>query len=308
MPSFNKVYVTTAALMASTMMANAADLLPPPVFDDYPPEVSVSNHDTGNWYIRGDIGYVSADVEGVTYQQYQASGAALNTGKFSQHDLDSTWSFQGGIGYQATDYLRVDATLKYMMGADFDGASVGGSSNNCAGATFGTIVAGSDCSYNDDTELESATLLMANAYVDLGTFNHFTPYVGAGIGGAHVKWGDLHNDQTCGATSTGNDANCSTYDYTHGGESEWRFAWAIHAGASYDVSCRTKIDAGYTYTRVEGGRMFGSGRHATGGFHGGGYGWDDGLEFHEGRVGLRYALDDSGCHQPAPQHPPVVFK
>lgn len=292
MRSFNKLSLVAAALMASSAMAQAADLLPPPV-EEFPPEVVVSHGAASGWYIRGDIGYASMKVDEVNYFQ----GAAF-TGSFEEHDLDSTWSIQGGIGYQVTDYMRIDATLKYFGSSDFNGSSEPGPTATCTGG-FGAF-----CSYNDDAELESMTLLMANAYVDLGTFKGFTPYVGAGIGGAHVSWGDLLNDQTC--VGSANDPACSALDFNHAGESEWRFAWAVHAGASYDVTCRTKIDAGYTYTRVEGGAMFGDGIPVGGGAGVGGYGFDGGIDVHEGRVGLRYALDGSGCHQPTP--PTMVYK
>ncbi len=296
MRSFKKMSLVAAALMASTAMVQAADLIPAPTHD-LPPEV-VPVAAASGWYIRGDIGYASLDHRGVDYLQ----GPFL-TGQFEQHELDSTWSIQGGIGYQVTDYFRVDGTIKYLGASDFDGSSAPAGSG-CSG---GAVYAGFTCDYNDDAELESATIFMANAYVDLGTVNGFTPYVGAGIGGARVKWGDLLNDQTC----TPGDPACDGEDFSHAGESETRFAWAVHAGASYDVSCRTKIDAGYTYTRIEGGKQFGTGVGVAGslapGVAQGGNGFDRGIEIHEGRVGLRYALSDAGCHQPVHQ-PQVVYK
>ncbi len=287
MRSLNKMSLVVAALMASTAMVQAADIIPAPD-DDYVPEI-LPHSSVGGWYIRGDIGYASLDVEDVTYLQ-----GAFFTGSFEQHDLDSTWSIQGGIGYQATDYLRIDATLKYFGSSEFEGSSAQGAP--CNGYPANT------CDYNDDTELESTTLLMANAYVDLGTINNITPYVGAGIGGAHVSWGTLFNDQICDAAAP---AACNGNSFVHVGEEQLRFAWAVHAGASYDVSCRTKIDAGYTFTHIEGGRMFGSGVPIGGGAVVGGNGYDDGIDIHEGRIGLRYALDDSGCHSTPP---PVVYK
>lgn len=290
MRSVKKLSLVAAALMASTAMVQAADIIPAPQ-DDYVPEV-MPHPTVGGWYIRGDIGYAHGDVEGVTYFQ-----GPFPTGEFEQHDLDSSWFIQGGIGYQVTDYFRVDATLKYFGSADFDGDSAPAGSG-CAGG-YGFF-----CDYDDNTELESVTMLMANAYVDLGTFSGFTPYVGAGIGGAHVEWGTLFNDQTC--TGSADDVTCSGLDFTHAGESSWRFAWAIHAGASYDLSCRTKIDAGYTFTRIEGGPMFGDGVDSLGVGGNGGYGWDDGIDIHSGQIGLRYALDDSGCVPDSP--PPIVYK
>jgi opacity protein-like surface antigen len=55
------------------------------------------------------------------------------------------------------------------------------------------------------TDLSSLTAwtLMANAYVDLGTYGYFTPYVGGGIGGTYVKWKDLSNT-SCDSSGSGN--------------------------------------------------------------------------------------------------------
>ena len=290
MRSFNKISLVAAALMSSSMMVQAADLIPPPEYT--PPEVVIDH--AGGWYIRGDIGYANLKVNNVTYFQ-----GALVTGSFEQHDLDTSWSLQGGIGYQITDYLRVDATLKYIASSDFDGDSAPAGST-CAGG-FGLF-----CDFNDDAELESVTLLMANAYWDLGTYHSITPYVGAGIGGAHVKWGNLLNDQTC--TGSADDVACSLLDFNHGGEAEWRFAWAAHLGASYDINCNLKADAGYTFTRIEGGRMFGTGIPVGGGAAVGGNVFDGGIDIHEGRLGLRYALGGSGCGSTPIYDNEIVYK
>lgn len=290
MRSLNKISLVAAALMSSTMMVQAADLVPPPEYN--PPEVAIDH--AGGWYIRGDIGYAKMNVDDVTYFQ-----GAFQTGSFEQSDLDSTWTLQGGIGYQVTDYLRVDATLKYIASSDFDGSS----------APAGSVCNGfvDTCTFNDDAELESATLLMANAYWDLGTYHGITPYLGAGIGGAHVKWGDLLNDQTC----LGGGA-CDGEDFRHAGEAQWRFAWAVHAGASYDVRCDLTLDAGYTYTRIEGGEMFGTGVGVPGslapGVAAGGNVYDGGIDVHEGRMGIRYALGGSGCGSTPVYDNEIVYK
>ncbi|RVG01622.1 porin family protein, partial [Sinorhizobium meliloti] len=66
-----------------------------------------------------------------------------------------------------------------------------------------------------------------------------------------------------------------------GGRDSWRFTYALMAGVSYDVTDRLKFDAGYRYSQIADGDMFGSG---------GAKGHDDGLSRHEFRVGLRFAL------------------
>lgn len=294
MRNLKTLSLVAAAFMASTAMTHAADLITTQNYDDQ--VVEITPHAVGGWYIRGDIGYASLDHNGVGYFQNN-----LFTGGFEQSELDSTWSIQGGIGYQVTDYFRVDGTLKYYGSADFDGSSAPGPTALCNtnGAAFGNF-----CSYNDDTEMESAVVLMANAYADLGTINGITPYVGAGIGGAHVSYGDLLNDQTC--VGSANDPACSVIDFNHSGAERWRFAFALHAGASVDLTCKLKADAGYTFTRIEGGKMFNGGIPIAGGANAGGDGFDHGIDIHEGRVGLRYALGGGDCHPTTP--PPVVYK
>jgi len=288
MRSFKNLSLVAAALMASTAMVHAADIIEAPTYDPVPQEVTPS-YDAGGWYIRGDIGYSSLKHKGVRYLQ-----GPLITGAFEQHELDAAWSIQGGIGYQITDYLRTDATLAYFGSSTFNGSSATRAVCNGFADT---------CDYNDDSELESLTVLLANAYVDLGTVNGFTPYIGAGIGGARVSYGNLFNDQTCDGGGA-----CNNNDFNHRGETDWRFAYALHAGASYAVSCRTKIDAGYTYTHIEGGNMFGSGVAVGGGAAVGGNGFDNGIDVHTGRIGLRYALSDAGCSQPVYEQPEVVYK
>lgn len=295
MRNFKKFTLVAAALMASTSLVNAADLIsaPAPVAD-LPPELATVGSTSG-WYIRGDIGYANLDHKGVNFLQGQ-----FFTGQFSQAEFDETFSLQGGIGYQITDYFRVDGTIKYFGSTDFYGDSAPGDAVPCNGFP------GSTCDFQDNAELEALTLFMANAYVDLGTVNGFTPYIGAGIGAARVEYGDLFNNQTCDPAAP---AGCSDNDSIHGGESTTRFAYALHAGASFDVSCRTKIDAGYSYTHIEGGKQFGTGIGTPGslapGSAVGGDGYDHGIDVHEGRIGLRYALSDAGCSVPSYQPAPV---
>ncbi len=312
MRSFKKLSLVAAALMASTAMVQAADLIPAPTHD-LPPEVVPVAASTG-WYIRGDIGYASVDVDNVVFQPQPG----FDFQNFNRHDIDETFLLQGGIGYQVTDYFRVDATVGYFGSTDFNGDSSSTGSFDCAlltGIGNNSLTADTDCTASDTSEFE-ATTFMANAYLDLGTVNGFTPYVGAGIGAARVKWSGLNNDLGCDVSSAANidclddgGANFDTIsDSTHNGVSQTRFAWAVHAGGSLDVNCRVKADVGYTYTRIEGGDFFGfqNGLAPTGGTFPGNQGSTSDIDVHTGRVGLRYALNDAGCSQP--HQPQVVYK
>ena len=274
MSNLKKVSVSVAALVASTFVATtvaptiatAADL--PPIVE-IPREVTPQPY--GGWYLRGDIGYAKNKVESVGYFQ-----GPTFTGSFEQHDLANSWMIGGGLGYQINDWFRVDATANYFTSSAFTGSSA-----QNVGCSDGTLTA--ICSYSDNSSAQITTLL-ANAYVDLGTWQGFTPYVGAGIGGAYIHWGSLRNVEShvSGAAPT------ILADDTHGAVAGWRFAYALHAGTSYDLSANLKLDAGYSYTHIEGGDMFGFG---SGSGFVGVQGQHGDIKNHAFRVGLRYSFN-----------------
>ncbi len=276
--------VVLAAGVSMPTIANAADLLvDPPVIEA--PEV-VTKVASG-WYIRGDISY---DFHSTDNPSYAAGGTSVD---FTSADVDDSYNVGFGVGYQVNDYFRADLTGEYVFDASFRGSTAG----FCDSAA---LAAGElNCTSVDDSSY-TAFKLMANGYVDLGKFNGITPYVGAGLGGAYITWDSLTNTATCtqitvvcpndGGAYTGDSpgytgtAATSTRTDVHGGTSSWRFAWALHAGFSYDISHAAKLDFGYTYSRIESGEMFefldGSGTQ----------GHDDGFEDHILRVGLRYQI------------------
>ncbi|MCB1424120.1 MAG: porin family protein [Nitratireductor sp.] len=268
MRSIFKFSVFTAGLLATSAIANAADLIPPPVVEVVPEVRTIT---VGGWYLRGDAGYSHMSVQGVEYYQ----GSATLTGDFEKHDVGEAWMLGGGIGYQVTDYFRVDATVDHHFWADFNGSSARGVTN-CGTAT-------GVCNYRDTGEL-AVTTLMANAYVDLGNFAGFTPYAGAGIGGAVVHWSDIDNNEIC----VSGDCTGSPGDSEHDGNGEWRFAYALHAGVSYDLTANMKLDAGYTFKHIEGGHMF---NFEGGNANSGQQGFDGGIKIHTVRAGIRWTFN-----------------
>lgn len=268
MRAFMNIGLAGILLALSSLGAAAADIIEPPVYEAPPEIVAVGG---GGWYLRGDIGYAKIHTDGVLYYQ----GAPTLTGAFEEYDIASTWMLGGGIGYQVSDWFRVDLTGNHYFNTDFNGSSATGAA--CTNNGGGEI-----CDYIDTANVNITTLL-ANAYVDLGNFNGFTPYLGAGIGGAMVHWGDLFNDETCVA-------NCGAWvevDGTHPGYADLHFAYALHAGVSYDFSANLKLDAGYTMTHIEGGRMFG---FESGNANSGQQGFNGDIKAHAFRLGLRYAF------------------
>lgn len=267
MRNLKTLSVTAAMLAASTALTQAADIIEPPMVEVIPEVTTVR---TGGWYLRGDIGYAHVSIDEVLYYQ----GSATLTGEFEKHDVGDSWMIGGGIGYQVTDYFRVDFTANHYITNGFEGSS----------ATGVTCTSGAPavCDYSDDADL-GVTTLLANAYLDLGNYSGFTPYVGAGIGGALVHWGDLDNEENCVSGCGGFVANNSTHD----GNGDWRFAYALHAGIAYDLSHHLKFDAGYSYTHINGGTMF---DFEDGNANTGQQGFDGHMEIHAVKAGLRWTL------------------
>lgn len=273
-----------ASFAAPASSVLAADIIEAPVVIDAPEPVHVAA--ANGWYIRGDVGYV---VNGKVHADYVTYGAPGGSNTL-EGKLGNGFSGGAGVGYQITDYLRGELAGDYLFGAKFKGSSTGGP----------CLIAGSsvpNC-VSTDNDTYSAMSLMANAYVDLGTFSGFTPYVGAGLGVSKIKWDGLRNSE-CNAA---NPASCNP-EVVHEGGKGLRASLALMVGASYDVTCNLKADVGYRYRHTSGGKMF-----EYAGFAGPGD--NKALKSHEIRTGLRWAIGGRNCGSPAvsyhePLNPPV---
>lgn len=263
--------------------AVAADLYEPPVYEAPPAEVVYEDY--GGWYIRGDVGYRLSKFQGADYITYGVTGCCNplpGLGSFDFGELKGAFSVGGGLGYQVSKHLRADLTFDYFLKSEFNGQTTG----VCGGVACTSV----------DRSSYRALLMLANAYADLGTWNGFTPYVGGGIGGAYLKWDDLRN--TVGGVTT-----------VHDGSASWRFAYAATVGTAYCLTNKLKLDVGYRYAHISGGRMFEL-APTTG--PGAGPGFDKGINIHEGRAGLRYQFGGkSGCetdvaYEPVPE--PIYTK
>jgi opacity protein-like surface antigen len=272
-----------AALFAGMAApAFAADVYEPPIVEAPPiyNEPIPVEPSYGGWYLRGDIDYHFSTFRGGNYITYGTPGGL---GAFDFGNLRGAFSGGVGVGYKMSKWFRADLTADYFFRSTFTGQTSG-----TCGVTPCT---------STDSSAYSAIVAMANVYVDLGTWYRITPYVGAGFGGARIKWDDLRN--TIGGTTT-----------VHTGVTSWRFAWALMAGASYCINKNWAADVGYRYMRVSGGRMFEYAPAA-------GPGFDLGFNIHEARAGLRYQFGggNPGCgkkqefipYEPEPIQP-IVYK
>lgn len=212
--------VIALAAVFVTGAARAADYsqpLPPPqqVYVQ-PPQVEVV---TSNWYLRGDIGVSAARNYQLDYLRNPLN--TINFNFVSQSSSDSSF-IGGGVGYEFNNWLRFDATAEYR--------------SQMRVYAFGQYQNGGGTFLDTYEGYISSWVFLANAYVDLGTWNCFTPFVGFGIGGARVTMNNL------------TDVNPSLAGYGTGrNPSEWNFAWAIHAGVAYNVSKNFKVELAYRY-------------------------------------------------------------
>ncbi len=155
-------------------------------------------------YLRIDVGYgINNNPDG-----NQPSGA------FSAETTDNGLVWGAGIGYRFNENFRSDLTFSHRPDAEVNG----------------TTAAGNRAS----TEV-SASTVMVNAYWDVLTIEQFTPYVGAGIGYAHLSTSDQ--------TTTGGVA-------TETGATSGNLAWSLTAGASYRLMESTALDMNYRYLNL----------------------------------------------------------
>ena len=254
--------------------AQAADY-DPPIFVEEAAEYVPVEIGSG-WYLRGDVGYVfESNVDGVDYTAFD--GVADVSASFASASIDTDFAWGGGFGYRFTDYVRADATVDGYR-ADFNG------STSSAVPCLDDPDVDTGCRSENGSEV-SAVSVMANGYVDLGTYVGFTPYVGVGAGMSYLSWDDLNDTTYC----VDGVAFCTTDEAvggsSHQGENGWRFTYALMAGVAYDISKNFKLDVGYKYRSIDGGDMFGwdSSDEFGDGSHGN-------IDTHEVRLGLRYEL------------------
>ncbi|MGH6664182.1 MAG: outer membrane protein [Pseudolabrys sp.] len=209
-----KISMLTLIAAMATGTAQAADYQQP--MPQQP--VMVQPQEPENWYLRG---YVGVGMNSFTLDYLPAPANVGNGFAFDQHSIADTTFLGYGIGYEWNNWLRFDFTGEYRSKTQI----------NARGRY--DIITGQGDAYQGYLK---SWVFLANAFVDLGTWNCFTPYVGLGIGGAYNTMADLV-DMGIGQTGAGFGRNSS----------EWHAAWAIYAGLAYNVSKSLKIDLSYRY-------------------------------------------------------------
>jgi len=250
MDNFFKRLSLTGIAVALSTAAYAADL-PTPVIE-HVPEIPAA---AGGWYLRGDIGY----------KIYQAPDIKYGTLDFFDEDMDGTFMMGAGVGYKFNSHFRTDFTIDYEFPAEVSAKA------DCSS------VCGSPGYSVEKADIDVWTFML-NGYVDIGTWNRITPYVGAGIGASYVTTSDI--------TFANPDGSTGSYD----GDSKWNFAWALMAGAAYDITPNLALDAGYRYLNIGDAH---SAKFATAGQNTR-IEYED-LQAHEFRIGARYTFNTAAA-------------
>jgi opacity protein-like surface antigen len=204
------------ALMLFGASAQAADFAPP-----VPPPVQPGF--AGGWYLRGQVGVGMNGAVGFETQPIPANAA------FATKSIGDSPFVGAGVGYEWNKWLRVDVTGEYR--AKTQVSVLGHYTQPPAPTVFVDTFQGNVSSW----------VFLANAYVDLGTWDCFTPFVGAGIGTAVNTVSDFSDVSPTVPGGPGSSFGVGR------GASTWNLAWALYAGLTYNVSPSLKLDLTYRY-------------------------------------------------------------
>ncbi|MBV2144097.1 porin family protein [Falsochrobactrum sp. TDYN1] len=282
-------YISAVALMTCAALFSASATQAADIIFEEPVAIAPPLLNSSGWYIRGDIGYSFKSSTDGNWNFWNIAGAPYrgidDTLHYDDFKLKGGANYGVGVGYRFNDMFRADATL------DFFRAGINGRTN-CTSYVkshqHGLNPVVDDCHYEDNSTANIWTA-MANAYIDLPKMGSFTPYLGAGLGAAYVNYDTWKTSEICSVCT-------DPYRSDKEGLDSWRFAMALMAGVSYDLTEQLKLDVGYRYLRINGGKAYGydamdRASHTAWGEGPGATGTqakDNGFNMHTVRAGLRY--------------------
>jgi opacity protein-like surface antigen len=280
MHSRRLTFFGVAALVLASGVTHAADY-PQPIYQPEPQPIIIQQPAPAafdccdGWYLRGQIGI------GMNNADYDLTSTPIPVGgRFISRSVGDTFFGGIGIGYNWNSWLRLEGTVDYRARTRF--------------AALGGIFNGGPLQLDQFEGYLKSWVFLANAFVDLGTWNCFTPFVGAGIGFAHHQmenWTDVTPAVLPPAAGSAFGVGRDT--------AKWSMAWALYGGVAYNVTKSFKIDFTYRYMDL------GSAREVIecGGSCGDSFTLDfKNLHSHDFMVGFRWEC----CDLPTPP-PPMVY-
>jgi opacity protein-like surface antigen len=284
-----------AVLMATAGGVNAADLYGGGMKDGgYAVESYAPPAGPAGYYFRLDGGYAGYNVGDVSLHDQDLVGNGATVFSDNDGDAGGGWFIGGGFGKYLGRGFRGEVTLEYRGKTDIDGYS----DASC-------------CEVEPETQFDGIVGL-ASLYYDFNRGGRFTPYIGAGIGFAHLRTnGGVFGCQAGGASGhypDCHDGGADVFgDATFDGQSTINFAAAAMAGFSMKIrggeptyiaggmkdevvqvsgGRGVYLDVGYRFMYlgdVDGGTAFQENGNRID------VKWDD-LTSHEVRAGLRFDL------------------
>ncbi|OKO75329.1 outer surface protein (OMPA-like) heat-resistant agglutinin 1 [Bradyrhizobium sp. NAS80.1] len=271
-----------ATLISSMAFAADMPIAPPPMYAPAPPV------DFGGWYLRGDIGMTNQRMKSIDNPGDPNAVLFRSTGM----GFDSATLFDLGIGYQFNNWFRADVIGQWRGRANLHGSnSIPFTTTLFPGTAFANV--------NNYDGSKSEAVVMANAYVDLGTWWCVTPYIGAGIGASYNRISGFRDDGL--SYINGAPFPAVTYGADAG---KWNFAWALHAGLGYKVTPNVTLELGYSYMNL-GDAVTGPTNSFDGitVVNGSNFVIKD-ITSHDVKLGVRWNLDSPPVYAP----PPLITK
>jgi opacity protein-like surface antigen len=274
--------MSSVSFVGTAVAADMAIRAPQPYYAPPPPPAE----EFGGWYLRGDIGFSNQKVKDVHYGRESAYSQLTSFNQTSAFDTAGIYGL--GVGYQFNNWFRGDIIGQYRGNSNFKGTDL------FTGTAGGVAYNGID----NYSASKSEWLVMANAYVDLGTWWCVTPFIGAGIGAARVTISNF--------TDTGiNTLPFSTTSFASApSASKWNMAWAAHAGLAYKVNPSMTLELAYSYLDLGEGQT-GVLSAYTGATTNNVFKYKD-ITSHDVKLGVRWNLDAAPAYAPPP--PPLIRK
>jgi len=228
------------------------------------------------FYIRGDFGYADHQIGAFSQEDVISNG-----GGFVSQDFGDAPYIGIGFGVRLARWLRFDLTGEYRF-----------SSNVNAVDNLDLVLENPDGQFSASTTYSgkhTAVVGLANVYVDLPKWHVITPYIGGGVGFARNRFSAFTtaSDGSFEDFATGQVDHEVTAGFASS-KTSTNFAWALMAGAVFDLDVNTKLDIGYRYVNLGSDLAVSTdiinchcrtiGSPLTG----------SDLESHEVRIGLRY--------------------
>jgi len=198
-------FMAAFAFVASAHAADpAGSWRRPPLESDYEKPGPQYKELMSGWYLRGDVGY--------RFTSGGPSAANVTSEKYTN-------TIEGGLGFgYKYQWFRADLTYDF---------------SSPTRVTATTSAATNQPQY---TARISTQVLLANAYIDFGTWSGFTPYLGGGVGVSRLQ--ASHYADTAdpiAVTGVGQQQN---------------FAWAAMAGVAYQVAPNWMVDVGFRHLHL----------------------------------------------------------